>query len=315
MNKSENKIAKSAMKAEFSAKMGSPVLKDIKDERDLIFAPAKAGSVPIRFLNTNIAEIENQSVTSSCVANAAVSSLEMMHRPLEPVNLSRLFVYYNLRKDYYYLDGKDEGSYTRDAYKYINKLGVCDESHWPFINAEVNTKPSDEAYELAMSKKVLTYQRIYKYIDDVKRAILNQQGIIMSMNLGENFYYIRGPLAEQDYGSVNASNPSIGGHAMSIVGYDDELGGFIIENSWGPYWGDGGLFLLKYDVFFADVMDIWTATSIDFGYNIPEVVEPEPEVVEPEPEIEPEPKRIHPFFDWLCKILNIIKYCDKHSTN
>ena len=37
-----------------------------------------------------------------------------------------------------------------------------------------------------------------------------------------------------------------GGHAVMCVGYDDERGVFIVRNSWGTGWGDGGYFYMPY---------------------------------------------------------------------
>jgi hypothetical protein len=44
---------------------------------------------------------------------------------------------------------------------------------------------------------------------------------------------------------------SAGGHAMAIVGYDDELHGgcFKVVNSWGTTWGDNGYCYIQYDDF------------------------------------------------------------------
>jgi hypothetical protein len=36
-----------------------------------------------------------------------------------------------------------------------------------------------------------------------------------------------------------------GGHAVLLVGYDDR--GFLVKNSWGTGWGDGGYFRITYD--------------------------------------------------------------------
>jgi hypothetical protein len=47
--------------------------------------------------------------------------------------------------------------------------------------------------------------------------------------------------------------PGFGGHAMCIVGYDDNLtptdGGFQIFNSWGPEWGENGVGWVRYKDF------------------------------------------------------------------
>jgi hypothetical protein len=38
-------------------------------------------------------------------------------------------------------------------------------------------------------------------------------------------------------------------HLVCIVGYDDEAGRFLVENSWGTSFGDGGFFGVPYDLF------------------------------------------------------------------
>ena len=252
-------------KAKYS-KLLSNVLKDLPDERDFIYSPIKTKApLPEKYINTNIQEIENQYSLGSCVANACVSSLEMMHT-FKKLNLSRLFMYYNLRKDYANLIGKDIGSYTRDAYKYANKYGICSEEAYPYIIENVHNVPPQEAYDAA-NFKVLKYERINKIVNDVKDAVFKNNAVIISMQLGKTFYSVKGPLDKQNYKAISATNTSIGGHAMSVVGWD--LNGFIIENSWGDKWGDKGLFLLKYDVFDADVWDIWTATEITTDKSAP----------------------------------------------
>jgi C1A family cysteine protease len=39
----------------------------------------------------------------------------------------------------------------------------------------------------------------------------------------------------------------LGGHAVMIVGYDDETQHVIVRNSWGTDWGIKGYFWLPYE--------------------------------------------------------------------
>jgi C1A family cysteine protease len=39
----------------------------------------------------------------------------------------------------------------------------------------------------------------------------------------------------------------LGGHAVTMVGYNDTTKMFMCANSWGPSWGAGGYFYLPYD--------------------------------------------------------------------
>jgi len=66
----------------------------------------------------------------------------------------------------------------------------------------------------------------------------------------------------------------IGGHAMLMVGYDDNVtitntttssstkGAFIVRNSWGTGWGDAGYGMLPYDyVTNRLAVDFWSLTN------------------------------------------------------
>ena len=56
----------------------------------------------------------------------------------------------------------------------------------------------------------------------------------------------------------------LGGHAIVIVGYDEEKRLFTFRNSWGEDWGDKGYGYLPYD-YVCDkdlASDFWVITKI-----------------------------------------------------
>ena len=55
------------------------------------------------------------------------------------------------------------------------------------------------------------------------------------------------------------NNGSLAGHAMCILGYDDQLAGgsFLVRNSWGEGFGIGGNFWLKYADVASVVAEAW----------------------------------------------------------
>lgn len=267
---------------ELKERFVSGVIKQPEDKRDFIFkASVPPAALPLKYINQNIREIENQLETGSCVANATCSSLEMMYKEKygqkRDLNLSRMFVYYNAREPYEFLKEVDGGAYVRDGFKSINHLGVCTEDEWKFVVSEVNTKPSSDAYALALDNLVVKYERLVD-INGIKSAVFQNQAVVFGIPIMSDFFDIRGPLATHNY---TASGYDCGGHAMAIVGYDDTLGGFIVENSWSKYWGDNGLCLIKYDIFMQYYFDVWTATELDFERSfIEEVLKPLDEAIE-----------------------------------
>jgi hypothetical protein len=45
----------------------------------------------------------------------------------------------------------------------------------------------------------------------------------------------------------HVSGDNVGGHAVSLVGFDDTKRAWLIRNSWGPEWGENGFAWISYD--------------------------------------------------------------------
>ena len=57
----------------------------------------------------------------------------------------------------------------------------------------------------------------------------------------------------------------IGGHAVAAVGYDDPRQRFIVRNSWGRSWGEGGYCTMPYAYLLDSGLsdDFWTITLVE----------------------------------------------------
>jgi hypothetical protein len=131
---------------------------------------------------------------------------------------------------------KADGSAYYKDYSYL-----CDDS----IPQEVKDKAKDnviENYNRLISGNETTLERI----ENVKRALYNGNPVIIGFNV-EKSLYITKNLYVPDGQSTG------GGHAMCVIGFDDEKygGAFEIVNSWGTNWGNNGYFWVKYDDFVA----------------------------------------------------------------
>jgi C1A family cysteine protease len=289
------------------------VIPDKKDERDYIFSAKVSAELPSKVdLRPYSGEIENQLMTGSCVANATCSALELMYRKEHDndIDLSRMYVYYWAREPYPNLKEVDGGAYMRDGFKVCNQRGVPLEEYWDFIESKVNERPSGIADEQAPDNKAIRYERVPNdSIDGIKAALNDGFPVIFGTWLTEEFYYISGPIENQNYRGRLGYTDVIGGHAMNIVGYDDDMNGgsLIVENSWSTAWGDNGYCAFPYEVFTNDGMDCWVCTEFKTDLLQPEPI-PDPEPVDPE---EYEPEDIfedinHWFHKMLRKVINMI---------
>ncbi len=83
-------------------------------------------------------------------------------------------------------------------------------------------------------------------INRIKRALAQNKPVVIGLRIKNNFYKLEdAAFWHPDLGDTTYA----GGHAMVVVGYDDNLASFRIFNSWGPKWGKNGMIWVKYNEF------------------------------------------------------------------
>ena len=102
-----------------------------------------------------------------------------------------------------------------------------------------------------------TWETFFKYdvdkVTPVKEALANGHPVQMSMRLPGSIFTV-GTNELWEATAAERANPTgqeTYGHAMTIVGYDDNKhgGAFEVMNSWGQEWGNRGFFWVKYQDF------------------------------------------------------------------
>ena len=81
-------------------------------------------------------------------------------------------------------------------------------------------------------------------IQSIKKSISERKPVVFGMVCPPSFFD-----PQEVWQPTEEPLQSYGGHAMCVVGYDDnKFGGvFEIQNSWGPSWGNSGYIYIKYD--------------------------------------------------------------------
>lgn len=238
------------------------LVKDKTDSRDLeynkrhdVYAQLLPKKIDLR---DKCSPIVDQGRLGSCTANAIVSGLRefmlLNDSSKHFERLSRLFLYWWERE----LEGtvyRDSGASLRDGMKVLNKKGVCLESSWPYDIQTFENPPAQNEMIEAKNYTISGYQRI-KSINEIKHALLINHLVVFGMTVFESFETVG---ADGIVPIPKDSEKELGGHAMCIVGYDDNFNGgsFIVRNSWGATWGHAGYCYLSYSVL-KFMMDIWT---------------------------------------------------------
>ena len=117
----------------------------------------------------------------------------------------------------------------------------------------IKIQPGEKAFKEAENYKSASHKRLDRYdeskgqwvvdLHTVKTVLAEGLPVIGGFEVYENFYNYKGGVYKR------ISGKPTGGHAMCIVGYNDEINALMIVNSWGKDWGDEGFFWLDYKLF------------------------------------------------------------------
>ena len=140
--------------------------------------------------------------------------------------------------------GQDTGSTLTTGFQSMKKFGICKESEFPYGSQYIGTMPSDTVKLSALNNQLLNSYSIEAGDgDSIKMANLNGYGVSFGMKLYPQF---ESQQANND-GIILTPHwydfQSIGGHALFILAFDDNLtmqgitGWYLVPNSWGQEWG------------------------------------------------------------------------------
>lgn len=144
------------------------------------------------------------------------------------------------------------GSSARGAMKGWHKSGVCDESHWPYIEDKEDRKLTSTRLANARNCPLGAYFRVNHKDLVAMHSAISETGILYATSLVH-----KGWSSVKSNGVIRYHVETIGGHAFAIVGYDRD--GFWIQNSWGPDWGRKGFCHVTYYDWLENGSDVWVA--------------------------------------------------------
>lgn len=240
------------------------------------------GSVPSAYsLKKYCPSIKNQGQQSSCVG---WSSTYMARTILDAIKNNRTaktdITSNSFSPSYIYNQIKlgtkcERGSYISEALTLLTKEGAPKLAQFPY-SCDKTVTSSDRGR--ASAHKIQGYRRLVPsnsvgIVELIKKSISQKKPIVIGMMSYQSFWYTKGVWSgKQDVRT--------GGHAMTIIGYDDNMYGGAVEiaNSWGEKWGNNGYIWVRYNDLIRNTFEF---------YDLVEAPKPQPK---PDP-VKPQPKK------------------------
>lgn len=198
----------------------------------------------------DIKHVKDQGSTGTCTVQSLATLIEYHYQNDTGVykKMSTTFLY-GFRDQV--SDDKDyigEGMKIRDALKVASNYGdvahnIMPGNHDYDESKKLVLSAGSEVLSQAYENRISSYYKI-KDENELKYSILNDGPVIAGMYWFDNYKLVKNIYT---YKKDDTYKP----HAVVIIGWDKE--NWIVQNSWGRYWGDNGRFYIPIEKSFKDV--------------------------------------------------------------
>jgi len=204
------------------------------------------GSLPDQFTWQDVEGVNwvtsarDQQSCGSCVAFGTISALEAviqieMGEKLD-IDLSEAHLFYCG-------GGSCSNGWTvSKSVNYLETYGVPGESCFPYTPRQTDCSETCSDWE-SKAIKIVDGAKIRAFpptIGDIQKALIEHGPLVTTFTVYNDFFNYRSGVYWQ------TSDVVAGGHAVAIVGYDNDNEYWICKNSWGRSWGENGFFRIGY---------------------------------------------------------------------
>ncbi len=172
--------------------------------------------------------------------------------------------------------GEDAGATPYDGFEVFEKLGCGTLADMPYSAGDYLSFPSEATFRDAMTYRINETYSLNLFTQTgrnaLKQHLLDGNIAVIHIYVFQNFMDIED--YDNTYCIADHSGTLIGGHVVTVVGFDDDyvtadgVGAFKLVNSWGTGWGDEGFWWMSYEAIASATMNsgfaIYAEDKIDY---------------------------------------------------
>lgn len=148
-----------------------------------------------------------------------------------------------------------QGSYLQRAMEAMRRNGGVPLRQYPYNDQDCDRQPTSSDIQAGRQNVIHGFTRITNgdnineiSVRGIKEHLAKDAPVAIGMMVGNSFMQDMMGRELWEPSGMDVSQMGMGGHAMTVIGYDDRKfgGAFQIMNSWGPEWGNNGVAWVKY---------------------------------------------------------------------
>ena len=122
---------------------------------------------------------------------------------------------------------------------FLQKTGLPVEAAYPYTGTDGTCAAAAAGWQDS-AYKIGAWGSVSQNLTSIKTALIKYGPLPIAMQVYEDFMHYKTGIYSYTTGK------KLGGHAILLVGYNDEEKYFIVKNSWTPGWGENGFFRIAY---------------------------------------------------------------------
>ncbi len=241
--------------------------KSKRDKRDFLvytFVKDVIEQLPTKFsIRDKMTPVKQQGKEGACSGFAGVAVKEYQEKidygftDDRYVDFSERYLYEKAK----IISGHREGTTLKAIAKVLVDEGVCEEGYWKYIpNDPQQFLPG--AHHNALKYRIKSgYVRITNE-KELKASLIKYGAIIVGVKVYKNWYRQKnGHIPDATF--MEKINGAEGGHAITLVGYNDETQEYEFKNSWSEKWGNRGYGYISFSEMRRTLQDAICMVDID----------------------------------------------------